>query len=126
MKKLLKYLLPLIVTAVFCNLTDGHASVVAEDSVADFCIDAAAAEANISAADSEICLPRPVSFANSHRVQNAPRRTAGAHRVNVEFTKSGKIVNADLRYFIQRKSIIVHSSLVEPSHKLLCLGRLII
>jgi hypothetical protein len=43
-----------------------------------------------------------------------------------EFAKSGKVVNAGLRYVTQTKSIILHSSLIEPAHKLIYLGKLII
>ena len=126
MKKLLKYLLPLIAITVFCNCAERSASVVPEDQAADLLIGYDMRDSGISATDAEICLPRQVSFGNTSRVQSAPRRTTGTHRNNIEFAKSGKIVNADLRYFIQRKSIIIHSSLVEPAHKLLCLGKLII
>lgn len=126
MKKLLKYLLPLIVISAFCNLTGSNASAVSEDAVADFVIDAVMADTDVSATGSEICLPRQVSFGNTNRVQSAPRRTSGTHRSNVEFAKSGRIVNACLRYFIQRKSIIIHSYLLEPAYRLLYLGKLII
>ena len=126
MKKLLKYLLPLIAITVFCNCADRSASVVPEDQAADLLIGYDMRDSGISATDAEICLPRQVSFGNTSRLQSAPRRTTGTHRNNVEFARSGKIVNADLRYFIQRKSIIIHSPLVEPAHKLLYLGKLII
>jgi hypothetical protein len=42
------------------------------------------------------------------------------------FAKSGRIENAGIRFFVQRKSITRHSSLIEPSHRLLSLGKLII
>ena len=126
MKRILKYLLPVVLAVVFWNCTDTPASSVPEEGLADFQLVEMSCHSSLSATESEFCPPRQVSFANSQRVQSAPRRTAGANRTNLEFTKSGKVINACLRYVIQRKSIIVHSSLIEPSHRLLYLGKLII
>ena len=127
MKKLLKYLLPLIVAAAFWNLADtGHESSVSEEAVACMHIDQTSRQSDISETQHEFCLPRHVSFGNTQRVQNAPRRTAGFNRNNLEFAKSGKVINAGLRFFTQQKSIIIHSSLIEPAFRLLYLGKLII
>ena len=54
------------------------------------------------------------------------RDKGGTQRNNVEFTKSGRIINAGIIYSVQRKSITVLYSHVEPAHRLLCLGKLII
>ena len=125
MRNLLKYMLLIMVAAVF-----GHADLSAcsepETTAAEMAVYAVTSDANISAADSELCLPRQVSFSSGIRVQSTARRTNCAQRNNLEFAKSGKIINAGQQYFIQRKSIIVHSSLIEPAHKLLYLGKLII
>lgn len=80
----------------------------------------------ISSSESELCLPRQISYASSSRVQTSVRRTTGYNRINIEFAKSGKIINSELKYFIQRKSLLTHSPLIEPAHKLLYLGKLII
>lgn len=125
MRNILKYLFLAIVAAVL-----GHAdfSVISDidATVEESSIQSALYETSISASDSELCLPRQVSFTNTIRLQSTARRTNCAQRNNLEFTKSGKIINAGQQYFIQRKSIIVHSSLIEPAHRLLYLGRLII
>lgn len=126
MRRLLKYLLPVIVTAVFWGCADHSVPHVSEIAVADICFDGSACHTDISASESGFCLPRQVSFGNTNRVQSTVRRTAGAQRMNLEFAKSGKVVNAGLRYVIQLQSVIAHSSLAEPSRKLLCLGKLII
>ena len=126
MKKMLRYLLPVIMTAVFWNCADKSASSVQEVAPADLSVMASACQTGISSTDMEFCLPSQVSYANSQRVQSAPRRTASTHRNGLEFAKSGKVFNACLKYSVQRRSIIVHSSMIEPSHRLLSLGKLII
>ena len=124
MRRWLKYLLPLMVAIAFWNCKDSFAG--PEDVVMSQTICETVCDNIISQSESELCLPRQISYASPSRVQTAPRRTTGYSRYNVEFAKSGKIINAGLRYSIQRKSIIIHSSLIEPFHKLLCLGKLII
>ena len=126
MKRWLKYLLPLMVAVAFWNCKDNVLSTVPEETFATQAICDAVCDNIISTSESELCLPRQVSYTSSSRVQTTARRKTGYSRDNVEFTKSGKIINAGLRYFIQTKSILIHSSLVEPAHKLLYLGKLII
>jgi hypothetical protein len=126
MKRWLKYLLPLVVAVAFWNGKDNLLSTVPEEIISTQTICDAICDNVISTSESELCLPRQVSYTSSSRVQTTARRTTGYSRDNIEFTKSGKIINAGLRYFIQTKSILIHSSLVEPAHKLLYLGKLII
>ena len=126
MRRWLKYLLLLMVAFSFWNCKDNLLSSVPEEISATQAISEAVCDNIISSSESELCLPRQVSYASPIRVHNTARRTTGYSRANVEFAKSGKIINAGLRYFIQRTSILIHSSLIEPSHKLLCLGKLII
>ena len=126
MRKWTKYLLPLIVAVAFWNYEDSVLSVVPEEVPVSQLVSEAVCGTIVSSSESEICLPRQVSYASPSRVQNTARRTTGYSRINVEFAKSGKVINAGLTYFIQNKSITIHSSLTEPSHKLLCLGILII
>lgn len=124
MMKLLKYLTIVLVLASFTGSADRHDDT---DSRIDFhSIAEIASDSFISSPDHEFCLPRQISFANTQRVQSAPRRTSGLHKNNVQFAKAGKLMNSVHRYCIQNKTIIIHSSLAEPSHRLLCLCRLII
>lgn len=126
MKKLLKYLLPVIAVLAFWNCMDAPVRSAAEEVSVAMSLEEAAYQTTISDPESELCLPRQVSSANFHRVQSTARRTGGACRNNIEFIKAGKMVNADIKYSVQIKDIIIHSSLIEPAHRLLCLGRLII
>lgn len=124
MKKLLKYLL--VFFAVLAWDSEGsavfaYAQEAEEESF--FLIDSAT---SISSTESEFCLPRQVSFANTQRVQSNARRTTSISRNNLEFARAGKVINAGLRYFIQNRYIIIRSSLSEPARILLFLGKLII
>ena len=126
MKKLLKYLLFFLAAAVLWGEADKEMSSVTAEDVADMVMEKAISGSDISQSDHEFSLPRQTSFANSQRAQSSVRRTNSVHRNNTEFAKSGKVVNAGLRYVTQTKSIILHSSLIEPAHKLIYLGKLII
>ena len=126
MKKLLKYLLFFLAAAVLWGAADKEMSSVTAEDVADMVLEKAMSGTDISQSDHEFSLPRQTSFANSQRAQSSVRRTNSVHRNNTEFAKSGKVVNAGLRYVTQTKSIIIHSSLIEPAHKLIYLGKLII
>jgi hypothetical protein len=126
MKKLLKYLLFFLAAAVLWGEADKEMSSVTAEDVADMVLEKAMSGTDISQSDHEFSLPRQTSFANSQRAQSSVRRTNSVHRNNTEFAKSGKVVNAGLRYVTQTKSIILHSSLIEPAHKLIYLGKLII
>lgn len=126
MKKLLKYLLFFLAAALLWGGTDKDIPSVTAEDVADMVMEKAISGTDISQSDHEFSLPRQTSFANSQRAQSSVRRTNSVHRSNTEFTKSGKVVNAGLRYVTQTKSIILHSSLIEPAHKLIYLGKLII
>ncbi len=126
MRKLLKYLFIFIVAAVFWDRADASVHVAETDTGTDIPASESVIYTKISASDSELCPPRQVSLTNTVRVQSTARRTNGVQRNNIEFTKAGKVINTGQRYFIQKKSIITHSSLMEPAHKLLYLGKLII
>lgn len=126
MRSLIKYLFPLLMALAFWNCTDGSAAAVSEDSSNAVSFIYNESDSDISETKSEFCLPRQVSFASVYRVHVSSRRTGGVHKNNIEFVKSGKVINADLSYINQRKSIIIHSSKMEPAFRLLSLGKLII
>ena len=126
MKKLLKYLLPVIVAAAFAVGADSDVCVDAGCDFADECIFDDTCLTSISSAESELCLPRQASFANTLPVHGSPQRTNANQRNNIEFAKSGKVINAGIRYFVQKLSIATGSRLCDPSHILFSLGKLII
>ena len=126
MRNILKYLLLFIVTAVFWDRADAVTSSADKDADIVFPADVSVYHTKISVSDSELSPPHHVSITNSVQVQSTARRTNGIHRNKIEFIKCGKTFNSSQRYFIQKKTIITHSSLIEPAQKLLYLGKLII
>ena len=128
MKSLLKYILPVLFFAVISHSNEGSLSDV---SLQDFkTVEESIIAQRITITDSdygeEFCLPRQFSAANTFRVHGSVKRTTGSHRINSEYIVSGKVINAGLRFFIQKRSIITHSFLANPSCRLLTLGKLII
>ena len=126
MKKLLKYLLLVIVAAAFFSGTEGSVSVDTTEQCPDIFLYDEAFELSLSAPESELAVPRQVFFAHTHQVQSSARRTVNSHRNNLEFTKAGKLINAGIQYFVQNLTIVKGSSLSDPAQRLLCLGKLII
>lgn len=130
MKKLIKYLLPVIAVLVFLTLTDKEeSSYIAKNQtevISHSEIQAESHSTSISSEEHDICLPRQISFASQVRLQSNARRVVSTNRHNIEFIKVGKLFNAAHQYTVQNNSTISHSSLAEPAHRLLRLGRLII
>lgn len=130
MKKLIKYLLPVIAVLVFFAGTDKEdSSYLAKNHIEIISHSGIEAESHstcITSEEHDICLPRQVSFASQVRLQSNARRVVSTNRHNVEFIKVGKIFNAGHQYTVQNNSTIYHSSLAEPAHRLLRLGKLII
>lgn len=126
MKSLLKYLFPAIMVLLLWNCVDAPVSAVEDEASDVMSLSDGTYRTAISELESELCLPRQISSSGSYRVQSTARRTVGESRSNIEFAKSGRVVNADVRYSVQRNSILIHSILIEPAHRLLCLGKLII
>ena len=126
MKRLLKYIFLIIVAAAFWSGEDITAHTFADDIQQESVFNKASVSTSVSATESEFCIPRQASFANTQQVQCSARRTNSAQRSNLEFAKSGKVINAGITYLIQKTSLITHSSQIEPAHRLLSLGKLII
>ena len=125
MKKLLKYILFCIVALAFYN--GARTGSYTEDiSLADIQNEITTIDCFVSSPQTDICIPRQVSIFTSVRLQTSSRRPDNFQPQNFDCVKSGKIVNAGIRYFVQRKSILAHSTLVEPSHTLIRLCRFII
>ena len=126
MKQFLKYLLLLVVAAVLWGSADDAVSAPSVQDIEEIVFNGSITPTSVSAQEHQCNLPRQTSIVNAPSVQNAARRTSTFQRNNLEFAKSGKVINSGLRYFIQLQAFIVHSSLAEPGNMLLCLRRLII
>ena len=126
MKQFLKYLLLLVVAAVLWGSADDAVSAPSVQDMEEIVFNGSITPTSVSAQEHQCNLPRQTSIVNAPSVQNAARRTSTFQRNNLEFAKSGKVINSGQRYFILLQSVIVHSSLSEPGNMLLCLRRLII
>lgn len=127
MKRLLKYLIPVIFAAAFFMGADiSVSSSQQEFQIFDIALTADSNQGAFSASDSDFCLPRQVSFANSSRLQNNSRRTENSHRHGFEFVKAGKVLNPGVIYLVLRNSVLIHSALVKPANRLVCLCKFII
>ena len=127
MKNLLKYLLLSIVALAFHLGAKGD--LFAHEEVQDY--DYASTyttslNVSITTPKTDICIPRQVSTVTVPRLQSNSNRHETGQRQNYEVVKSGKTINTCLRYCVQKKSLIIHSSLMEPANKLVSLCRLII
>ena len=125
MWKILKYLLPLFVVAAICGGTEDRVADVHEDFMSEVSLDAVGCQNSISETESDLCLPRQITSGTNTNVQNAVRRTNGAQRSSLEFTKAGKIINTGIKY-LTTNIILFRSALYEPASRLSALGRLII
>ena len=125
MKKLLKYILFSIVALAFYNGASAD-SYCDDISLADIQNEITAIDCFVSSPQTDICIPRQVPTFTSVRLQTSSRRPDNFQRQNFECVKAGKVINAGIRYFVQRNTILTHSSLVEPSHTLITLCRFII
>ena len=126
MKRLLEYLLLFTVAAVLWGSADNAVCAPSVEGMEEIAFNGSITHTSVSAPEHQCNLPRQTSIVSAPSIQNAARRTSTSQRNNLEFAKSGKIINSGLRYFIQLQSVILHSSLAEPGNMLLCLRRLII
>ena len=127
MKSLLKYLILGIVALAFYHGAQGDVFANEKHRCLDIQHDLSATGiTSISSPESDFCIPRQVSSFNVPRLQNNCRRYETSHRQNVVFMKAGKTINAGIKYIVQKQSILVHSSFIRPSNRLLYIGRLII
>ena len=81
---------------------------------------------SITTPEADIYIPRQVSSVTAPRLQSNSNRHETSHRQNWEVVKSGKTIDAILRYFVQQQSLNIHSALMEPANKLVSLCRFII
>ena len=126
MKKLLKYIFPVIVAVAFAGSADGAGFQAADGYPENRSIYTGTYQTTLSESESEPCLPRQISFAAPHQVRSSARRINTSQRNGFEFTRSGKIEKAGIRYIVQTTFIMTRSLLADPACILLRTGKLII
>ena len=126
MLKILKYLSVIIVAAAVWSGADSAAEDIPQELLNELSLEYVDCQTIVSEQGSEPCLPRQITTTSVHHVQAGLRKSNNVQKNKFEFVKSGKVMNAGIRIFIQNRSIILNSSRCEPGHILLSQGRLII
>lgn len=126
MRRMLKYLLPLVCVVAFCGNADDSSADFVKDITGGLVLDAGSCDMAFSADEQEFCVPRPTSIANTQRVQTLSRRADAGQRQGFSFIKAGKVINAGTIFCSQNIYRFFPSGLSEPTHHLISLGKLII
>ena len=127
MKHLLKYLLfSFIALALYSSAGDDSYA-----NVENYLEDNPAGEYILSTCDfttpqGDFSQPRPISTVNAPRVQSNGRNNETSHRQNVEFVKSGRIINTGVRFVAQIQSLSLYSFLTDSGRKRVSFCRFII
>ena len=130
MKNALRCLLPLLFVAMFflCG-ADECAPVLrtTETVVVNSDDDSQSLESLKSfPAESDIHLPRRLSGVTAPRLQSVVKRIGSTYKFNLEFMKSGKAVYAGFESSVYKESLNIGYLFVEPCHRLIRLGKLVI
>lgn len=126
MKNLLKYLIPLLVVVAFHNAASGFDIPSQPTGVSEVPVENSAFSVSLSSSGSSLNLPSQISFSSPIRVEESARRTDSHSRHNLVFVKAGKLINTGIKYFVQKTTCVVKTSLTQHSGKLIFLGKLII
>lgn len=122
MKRWLKYLLPLAAVVLFWNSMSSDT----ENAAIGMHTHEASIGLPVSVCDSELCLHIQDDISYFYRVQSSARRIVGMYKNSFTFVRSGKLINVSICYLCLKKSLVLHSSVLRPSDRLLNLGKLII
>ncbi len=130
MKNALRCLLPLLLVAMFflCG-ADECAPVLrtTETVVVNYDDDSQSLESLKSfPAESDIHLPRRLSGVTAPRLQSVVKRIGSTYKFNLEFIKSGKVIYAGFESSVYKESLNIGYLFVEPCHRLIRLGKLVI
>ena len=126
MLKILKYLFVIIVAAAVWSGADSAVEDILQERLDELSLEYVDCRTVVSEQGSEPCLPRQVTTTSVHHAQAGLRKSNNVQKNKFEFIKSGKVMNAGVRFIIQNRSIILNSSRCEPGHILLSQGRFII
>ena len=94
----------------------------AEPATSEAVVDAT----DVNTPDAELCHQRTFHLDILQRVPTQTRRTDTENRHNLTYIKAGKIINTGRYYTTYNLYKLRNSVLSEPSHRLICLGKLII
>ena len=126
MLRIFKYILVIIIAAAVWSGADEAVADLSPEMLAELAIDDLHPQTSFSDYESDPLLPRQITSSTTNNAPVVVRKIGGIQKTNLNFTKSGKIINAGIRYFLQNQYKILRSSKADPGHMLHSLGRLII
>lgn len=126
MQRIFKYILVMIIAAAVWSGADEAVADLSPEMLAELAIDDLHPQTSFSDYESEPLLPRQITSSSTNHASVVVRKVGGISKTKLEFTKSGKLINAGVRYFLQNQYIILRSSKADPGQMLHTLGRLII
>lgn len=127
MNRLLKYLFSLILIVAVFSATIKEESLPEDASISNSQVEEVSDFTTLSSPDQLFCTSFPVSYSGPARLQSGVKRqNHNVHKHNYTYLNSVKIIKSGIKYYIQDSSIIIHSALTEPVHRLILLCKLII
>lgn len=126
MQRIFKYILVMIIAAAVWSGADEAVADLSPEMLAELALDDLHPQTSFSDYESEPLLPRQITSSTTNHAPVVVRKIGGIQKTKLEFTKSGKLINAGVRYLRQNLYIILRSSKADPGQMLHTLGRLII
>jgi hypothetical protein len=126
MQRIFKYILVMIIAAAVWSGADEAVADLSPEMLAELALDDLHPQTSFSDYESEPLLPRQITSSTTNHAPVVVRKIGGIQKTKLEFTKSGKLINAGVRYLGQNQYIILRSSKADPGQMLHTLGRLII
>jgi hypothetical protein len=126
MQRIFKYILVMIIAAAVWSGADEAVADLSPEMLAELALDDLHPQTSFSDYESEPLLPRQITSSTTNHAPVVVRKIGGIQKTKLEFTKSGKLINAGVRYLRQNQYIILRSSKADPGQMLHTLGRLII
>lgn len=125
-KNLLRFIVPIIIAFAFICGIERVESAVLEDCTTDLIIENTTYLSDYSSPDFELSFPLQSSSTNILRNQNTSKQTNTSHNYNLKYLRTGNIISESIQNFIQKKSLIYHSSFIKPINRLISFGKLVI
>lgn len=126
MEKLLKYLIPIILLAVVVCGNIGKLDSFSDTSPTIGVTSEVISCYSDAVYDSDCLVQSPITTSHSFRLQTTTKRTNNTCKNNFEFVKFGRIADCNITNLLQKKSITRYSSFIKPSHRMICLDKLLI
>ena len=126
MKKILIYLIPIIIAIVFCDGIKLSDASVEEGPINDTTTESVTILSDDNTIDADIFIPRQFSSNQVIPAQTLVKRTNQQQRYKLVFLKEGKVVNVGVGNNIPRNTLILYFSFIKPTYRLAGFGRLII